>query len=46
MLQQCACIFQGALDTHALDELPLPAHLITEGKAEVRSPLLRPQLIG
>ena len=33
-LQQCACIFQGALDTHELDELPLPQHLVTEGQVE------------
>lgn len=36
MLQQCGCIFQGALDTHEMDELPLPPHLITEPKGEVK----------
>ena len=30
LLQHCACIFQGELDTLELPELPLPAHLEAE----------------
>ena len=34
LLQHCACIFQGELDTLELPELPLPAHLEAEGTQE------------
>lgn len=34
LLQQCACVFQGALDTLDLPELALPPHLVAEEAEE------------